>query len=106
MHLSGKPNVGKSSIINRIIGENRNIVSSIAGTTRDAVDTPIENEHGKYMFIDTAGIRKKSKINERIEEFSILRSKLAIERADICILVINAEEGATEQDTKILRNGT
>ena len=89
-----------------IIGENRNIVSSIAGTTRDAVDTPIENEHGKYMFIDTAGIRKKSKINERIEEFSILRSKLAIERADICILVINAEEGATEQDTKILRNGT
>ena len=81
-------------------------MSSIEGTTRDAVDTPIENEYGKYMFIDTAGIRKKSKINERIEEFSILRSKLAIERADICILVINAEEGATEQDTKILRNGT
>lgn len=102
--LIGKPNVGKSSLINRIIGSNRNIVSSIAGTTRDAVDTPIENKHGKYTFIDTAGIRKKSKINERIEEFSIIRSKLAIERADICMLVINAEEGATEQDTKILRN--
>ena len=104
--LIGKPNVGKSSLINRIIGLNRNIVSSIAGTTRDAVDTPIENKYGKYTFIDTAGIRKKSKINERIEEFSIIRSKLAIERADICILVINAEEGATEQDTKILRNST
>lgn len=104
--LIGKPNVGKSSLINRIIGSNRNIVSSIAGTTRDAVDTPIENEYGKYTFIDTAGIRKKSKINERIEEFSIIRSKLAIERADICMLVINAEEGATEQDTKILRNST
>ena len=104
--LVGLPNVGKSSLINRIIGSNRNIVSSIAGTTRDAVDTPIENKHGKYTFIDTAGIRKKSKINERIEEFSIIRSKLAIERADICMLVINAEEGATEQDTKILRNST
>lgn len=104
--LIGKPNVGKSSLINRIIGLNRNIVSSIAGTTRDAVDTPIENKYGKYTFIDTAGIRKKSKINERIEEFSIIRSKLAIERADICMLVINAEEGATEQDTKILRNST
>ena len=104
--LIGKPNVGKSSLINRIIGSNRNIVSSIAGTTRDAVDTPIENKYGKYTFIDTAGIRKKSKINERIEEFSIIRSKLAIERADICMLVINAEKGATEQDTKILRNST
>ena len=104
--LIGKPNVGKSSLINRIIGSNRNIVSSIACTTRDAVDTPIENKYGKYTFIDTAGIRKKSKINERIEEFSIIRSKLAIERADICMLVINAEEGATEQDTKILRNST
>lgn len=100
--LIGKPNVGKSSLINKIVGENRNIVSDIAGTTRDAVDTPVENKYGKYIFIDTAGIRKKSKVNERIEKFSIIRSELAIDRADICILVIDAVEGVTEQDTKVL----
>ncbi|NMB32805.1 MAG: ribosome biogenesis GTPase Der [Clostridium sp.] len=97
----GKPNVGKSSLVNRIIGEERVIVSNIPGTTRDAVDTYIENEEGKFIFIDTAGIRKKSRINERIEKYSTIRSWTAIERADVCLILIDALEGATEQDTKI-----
>ena len=97
----GKPNVGKSSLINKILGENRVIVSNIAGTTRDAIDSEFENEHGKYIFIDTAGIRRKSKVNENIERYSVMRSKLAIERADVCLLLIDATEGVTDQDTKI-----
>jgi GTP-binding protein len=97
----GKPNVGKSSLINKILGENRNIVSNIAGTTRDAIDSYFENENGKYVFIDTAGIRKHSKVKESIEKFSIMRTLLAIERADVCLLMIDATEGVTEQDTKI-----
>ena len=97
----GKPNVGKSSLINRILGEKRLIVSDIAGTTRDAVDTMFENEQGRYMFIDTAGIRRKSKIDEKIEKFSVMRSQLAVERADVCIIMIDARDGVTEQDTKI-----
>lgn len=97
----GKPNVGKSSLINRILGENRVIVSNIAGTTRDAIDTYYENEYGKYTFIDTAGIRKHNKIKEDIEKYSIMRTLLAIERADVCLMMIDASEGVTEQDTKI-----
>ena len=97
----GKPNVGKSSLINKILGENRNIVSNIAGTTRDAIDSYFENEHGKYTFIDTAGIRRKSKVTERIEKYSVLRSLFAIERADVCLMLIDANEGVTEQDAKI-----
>ena len=97
----GKPNVGKSSLINRILGEKRLIVSDIAGTTRDAVDTMFENEQGRYMFIDTAGIRRKSKVDEKIEKFSVMRSQLAVERADVCIIMIDARDGVTEQDTKI-----
>ena len=100
--IIGKPNVGKSSMINQITKTNRNIVSDVAGTTRDAVDVPIENQFGKYILIDTAGIRKKSKVEERIERFSVARSELAVERADVCVLVIDAVEGPTEQDTKIL----
>ena len=99
--IIGKPNVGKSSLINKILGENRLIVSTVAGTTRDAIDSDFENEHGKYTFIDTAGLRKHSKIEEDIEKYSILRTNLAIERADVCILMIDANEGVTEQDTKI-----
>ena len=97
----GKPNVGKSSLINHILGEKRLIVSDIAGTTRDAVDTMFENEQGRYMFIDTAGIRRKSKVDEKIEKFSVMRSQLAVERADVCIIMIDARDGVTEQDTKI-----
>ena len=97
----GKPNVGKSSLINHILGEKRLIVSDMAGTTRDAVDTIYENELGRYMFIDTAGIRRKSKVEERVEKFSVMRSQLAIERADVCLIMIDAREGVTEQDTKI-----
>ena len=97
----GKPNVGKSSLINRIAGEDRVIVSNVAGTTRDATDTLIENEHGKYVFIDTAGIRKKSKVTENIERYSVLRAYMAVDRADVCIIVIDAEEGFTEQDSKV-----
>ena len=99
--IIGKPNVGKSSLINKILGENRTIVSNIAGTTRDAIDTYFENEEGKYILIDTAGIRKKSKVNERIEKFSVMRSLLAIERADVCLMMIDANEGVTDQDAKI-----
>lgn len=97
----GKPNVGKSSLINKILGENRVIVSDIAGTTRDAIDSEFENEYGKYVLIDTAGVRRKSKVNERIEKFSIMRTLLAIERADVCLLMIDATEGVTDQDAKI-----
>ena len=97
----GKPNVGKSSLINRILGEKRLIVSNVAGTTRDAVDTLFENETGKFMFIDTAGIRRKSKVDEKIEKFSVMRAQLAIERADVCLIMIDARDGVTEQDTKI-----
>ena len=97
----GKPNVGKSSLVNKIIGENRAIVSSIAGTTRDAIDTEYENQYGKYVLIDTAGIRRKSKVTESIEKFSIMRTLLAIERADVCLMMIDAQEGVTDQDAKI-----
>ena len=97
----GKPNVGKSSLVNKILGENRNIVSDIAGTTRDSIDSEFENQYGKYVFIDTAGIRRKSKVTEKIEKYSVMRSLLAIERADVCLLLIDANEGVTEQDTKI-----
>lgn len=97
----GKPNAGKSSIINKILGEDRLIVSNIPGTTRDAVDTRVENEFGKYTFIDTAGIRRQSKVEDRIEKYSVLRAKMAVERADVCIIMIDAAEGVTEQDEKI-----
>lgn len=97
----GKPNVGKSSLINKILGENRLIVSNIAGTTRDAIDSEFENSHGKYVFIDTAGLRRHSKVEERIEKFSVLRTSLAIERADVCVLMIDANDGVTDQDAKI-----
>ena len=97
----GKPNVGKSSLINRIAGEERVIVSNIPGTTRDAVDTVIESEFGKYVFIDTAGIRRQSKVEENIEKYSVLRSYMAVDRADVCIIVIDATEGFTEQDSKV-----
>ncbi len=97
----GKPNAGKSSIINKILGEDRLIVSDIPGTTRDAVDTKVENEYGKFVFIDTAGIRRQSKVEDRIEKFSVIRAKMAVERADVCVLMIDANEGVTEQDEKI-----
>ena len=97
----GKPNAGKSSIINRLIGENRLIVSDIAGTTRDAVDTQVENEYGKFTFIDTAGIRRQAKIDDKIEHYSVLRAHMAVERAAVCILMIDASTGITDQDTKI-----
>ncbi len=99
--IIGKPNVGKSSLTNLIAGEQRVIVSDVAGTTRDAVDTRIDNEYGKYTFIDTAGIRRKSRVDDRIEKFSVMRAQLAIERADVCLIMIDAREGVTEQDTKI-----
>ena len=97
----GKPNVGKSSLINKILGENRLIVSNVAGTTRDAIDSDFENEYGKYTFIDTAGVRRHSKIEDKIEKYSVIRTEIAIERSDVCLLMIDALEGVTEQDTKI-----
>ena len=97
----GKPNAGKSSVINKLIGQNRLIVSNIAGTTRDAVDTQVENEHGKFTFIDTAGIRRQAKINDKIEHYSVLRAHMAVERAQVCLLMIDASTGITEQDEKI-----
>lgn len=97
----GKPNVGKSSLINKILGENRSIVSDIAGTTRDAIDTYFENKQGRYVLIDTAGIRRKSKVKESIEKYSVMRSLLAVERADVCLMMIDATEGVTDQDAKI-----
>lgn len=99
--IIGKPNVGKSSLVNRIAGEDRAIVSNVAGTTRDATDTVIENEHGKFVFIDTAGIRKKARVTERIEHYSVLRAYMAVDRADVCLIVIDAQEGFTEQDSKV-----
>ena len=97
----GKPNAGKSSIINRMVGENRVIVSDIPGTTRDAVDTYVENKFGKYTFIDTAGIRRQSKIDDKIEKYSVLRAHMAVERADVCLIMIDSAQGVTEQDEKI-----
>lgn len=97
----GKPNVGKSSLVNRILGQERVIVSNVAGTTRDAIDSYFENETGKYVFIDTAGMRKKSKVDESIERYSVLRATMAIDRADVCLIMIDATEGVTEQDTKV-----
>ncbi len=97
----GKPNVGKSSLVNRILGQERVIVSNVAGTTRDAIDSYFENESGKYVFIDTAGMRKKSRVDESIERYSVLRATMAIDRADVCLILIDATEGVTEQDTKV-----
>ena len=97
----GKPNVGKSSLVNRILGEQRVIVSDMAGTTRDAVDSYFENQKGKYLFIDTAGMRKKSKVDDAIEKYSVLRATMAIERSDVCLIMIDAQDGVTEQDTKV-----
>ena len=99
--IVGKPNVGKSSLLNRILGEERVIVSDVAGTTRDAIDSDFENEYGKYCFIDTAGMRRKSKVDDTIEKYSNMRSINAIDRADVCLILIDANEGVTEQDTKI-----
>jgi len=97
----GKPNAGKSSLVNRVLGEERMIVSNIAGTTRDAIDSFVENEHGKFTFIDTAGIRRQSKVFDRIEKYSVLRAHAAVDRADVCLLLIDATEGITDQDEKI-----
>ncbi len=97
----GRPNAGKSSLVNHILGKERMIVSNIAGTTRDAIDSDIENEHGKYVFIDTAGIRKTGKINDSIEKYSILRAEMAVDRADVCLVVIDATEGVTAQDERV-----
>jgi len=97
----GKPNVGKSSLINRVTGQERSIVSNIAGTTRDSIDSRVTNSHGEFIFIDTAGIRRKNKVDNAIEKYSIIRAKMAIERCDVCVIMIDAQEGPTEQDTKI-----
>lgn len=97
----GKPNAGKSSLINRIAGEDRCIVSDIAGTTRDAIDTQIENDYGRFTLIDTAGIRRKSRIDDEIEKYSVIRAQMAIDRSDVCVIMIDATEGFTEQDSKV-----
>ena len=99
--IIGKPNVGKSSLLNKILGEERVIVSNVAGTTRDAIDSYFENASGKFLFIDTAGMRRKSKVDDAVEKYSNLRSIAAIERADVCLILIDANEGVTEQDTKV-----
>jgi len=99
--IIGKPNVGKSSLVNKIAGQQRMIVSDVAGTTRDAVDTIVENDHGKYVFIDTAGLRRRSKVLDRIEHYSVLRAYMAVDRSDVCVIMIDALEGFTEQDSKI-----
>lgn len=100
--MIGKPNVGKSSLINRLLGEERLIVSDVPGTTRDSIDSALETEHGKFILVDTAGLRRKSKVKEEIERYSVIRTYAAIERADVCILMIDATEGVTEQDEKII----
>ncbi|MGN1420756.1 MAG: ribosome biogenesis GTPase Der [Eubacterium sp.] len=97
----GKPNVGKSSLVNKICGENRAIVSDIAGTTRDTTDTFVENEYGKFNFIDTAGLRRKSRVDDAIEKYSIIRARMAVERANVCVIMIDATQGFTEQDSKV-----
>ena len=97
----GKPNVGKSSLVNALCGENRMLVSDIAGTTRDAADTVVENEHGRFVFIDTAGLRRKSKVDDQIEKYSVMRAVMAVERANVCVIMIDATEGFTEQDSKV-----
>ena len=97
----GKPNAGKSSLVNRVLGDERCIVSDMPGTTRDAIDTYFENSHGKYNFIDTAGIRRQSRVDDRVEKISVLRAKMAVDRADVCLIMIDANEGITEQDEKI-----
>ena len=99
--IIGKPNVGKSSLVNAISGEERVIVSNIAGTTRDATDTEIENEHGKFLLIDTAGLRRKSKVDDTIEKYSVMRAIMAVQRADVCVIMIDGTEGFTEQDSKV-----
>ena len=99
--IIGKPNAGKSSLVNRIAGEERTIVSDIAGTTRDAVDTPIHNAHGDFVFIDTAGLRRRSRVDDAIEKYSVLRAEMAVERADVCVILIDGVEGFTEQDSKV-----
>ncbi|NLU23740.1 MAG: ribosome biogenesis GTPase Der [Clostridiales bacterium] len=99
--IIGKPNVGKSSLTNQILGEQRVIVSDVAGTTRDAIDSYFENKTGKFNFIDTAGMRKKSKVDDNIEKYSVLRATMAIERSDVCLIMIDAQDGVTEQDTKV-----
>lgn len=97
----GKPNAGKSSLVNRIAGEERAIVSDIAGTTRDAIDTPVHNAHGDFIFIDTAGLRRRSRVDDAIEKYSVLRAEMAVERADVCVILIDGTEGFTEQDSKV-----
>ncbi|MBQ4617892.1 MAG: ribosome biogenesis GTPase Der [Clostridia bacterium] len=97
----GRPNAGKSSLVNKVSGTERSIVSDIAGTTRDAIDTEVENEFGHYLFIDTAGLRRKSKVNDDVEKYSVLRAKMAVERADVCVIMIDGTEGFTEQDSKV-----
>lgn len=99
--IIGKPNAGKSSLINKIAGDNRAIVSDIAGTTRDAIDFAVENKYGRFNFIDTAGLRRKSRVDEKIEKYSVIRAKMAVERADVCVIMIDAKEGFTEQDSKV-----
>ena len=97
----GKPNVGKSSLVNAVLGEDRMIVSNIAGTTRDATDSIVENDHGKFVFIDTAGLRRKSRVYDQVEKYSVIRAKMAVERAQVCVIMIDAQEGFTEQDSKV-----
>ena len=97
----GRPNAGKSSLINCVAGEERSIVSSVAGTTRDAIDTHVSNEHGEFIFIDTAGLRRKSRVDDAIEKYSVLRAEMAVERADVCVIMIDGVEGFTEQDSKV-----
>ena len=97
----GKPNAGKSSLVNNVSGEERSIVSSVAGTTRDAIDTVVENKYGRFNFIDTAGLRRKSRVEDQIEKYSVLRAKMAIERADVCVIMLDGVDGFTEQDSKV-----
>ncbi|HIZ82890.1 MAG TPA: ribosome biogenesis GTPase Der [Firmicutes bacterium] len=99
--IIGKPNAGKSSLLNFIAGEERSIVSDVAGTTRDAIDSYVENEYGRFNFIDTAGLRRKSRVEDQIEKYSVLRARMAVERADVCVIMIDATEGFTEQDSKV-----